>query len=178
MCLPVVMAAATFAISAASAVIGYQQQNIAAKNQTLQHHINKENARKAFEDKNTDLGIRQSQEMEAAAAQKFDTALDARKAQATVRTAAGEAGVSGLSVDALLRDFAGREARHNDRIDQQTDWTVTQLQQEKKGLVSQYQDRVAAVPQGQKPSWVDAGLRVAAAGLNSFSTYQKFSKNS
>jgi hypothetical protein len=176
MCLPVVMAAATFAISAASAVIGFQQQNIAAKNQTLQHHINKENARKAFEDKNNDLSERQSQEMEAAATQKFDVALDARKAQATARTAAGEAGVSGLSVDALLRDFAGREARHTDRVDQQTDWTITQLQQEKKGLGYQYKDRVASVPVGQKPSWVDAGLRVASGALNAVSTYKNFNK--
>ncbi len=176
MCLPAVMAAATFAISAASAVVGYQQQSINAKNQTLQSYLNKEQARKAFEDKNTDLTERQSQELEAAAAQKFDVALDAKKAQATARAAAGEAGVSGLSVDALLRDFAGREARHNDRIDQQTDWTITQLQQEKKGLVSQFKDRVAAVPVGQKPSWVDAGLRIASAGLDSYSTFKKLSK--
>ncbi|WP_043236608.1 hypothetical protein [Bosea sp. LC85] len=170
-----ILTAASFAVSATSAVIGYQQQNMAAKNQTLAYNINKDNARKAFEDKNNDISVRQTQEQEAASAEKFDVALDANKARATARVAAGEAGISGLSVDQLLRDFSGRQARHNDRVDQNTDWTITQLQQEKKGLGYQYKDRVNAVPTGQKPSFADAGLRIAAAGLNSVSTYKKFS---
>lgn len=175
MCLPVVMAAATFAISAASAVMGYQAQMQQAKNQTLAYNINKDNARKAFESKQNDLTERQTQEIEAGAAEKFDVGLDAAKAKATARVAAGEAGISGLSVDALLRDFAGREARHNDRVDQQTEWTVAQLQQEKKGLGFQYKDRVNSMQPGQKPSWADAGLRIASAAVNSVSTYKKFS---
>lgn len=169
------LTAASFAVSAAGAVMSYQQQNINAKNQTIQHHINKENARKTFKDKNTDISVRQSQEQEAASVEKFDTALEANKARATARVAAGEAGISGLSVDQLLRDFSGRQARYNDRVDQNTDWTINQLQQEKKGLGAQYKDRVAAVPVGQKPSWADAGLRIVSAGINAATTYKKLS---
>jgi hypothetical protein len=56
------------------------------------------------------MNERISQERESAALEKWDTALESRAVRATSDVAAGESGISGMSVDALARDFIGREA--------------------------------------------------------------------
>jgi len=174
MCDPVSLAG--FAISAASSVVGFMGQQQQAAQQDALYKQNRANALRAFEDKQVATNWRMIQEQESAATEKQDVALQSRAAQASARVAAGEAGVSGLSVDALLGDIVGRTSRYNDRIDQQTDWTVAQLQQEKKGQAAQAVDRINSVPRGTKPSFIDAGLRIGAAGLNAYTDYQKRSR--
>jgi hypothetical protein len=107
-------------------------------------------------------------------ADKFDTVLRTRKARATNMVAAGEAGLSGLSVEALMRDFASQEARYDDRVDQQTGGSLAKIQNEKRGLGYQTVDRINSVPRARKPSFVDAGLKVAAGAVDSFSSYKKW----
>ena len=176
MCDPMTMAVASFAIGAAQSVASFSAQSAAADEQNRLYEQNRLNAIAAFEDNQRALTNRQSQEQEAAGAQKFDNAIEARKARALNRVAAGESGVSGITVESLMRDMYQQEARVNDRVDQNTDWTMAQLQDQKRGDGYRTLDRINSVQRANKPSFVDLGLKLAGAGLNSAASYRQWNK--
>jgi hypothetical protein len=168
---------ASFAISAASGVAGFAAESQAADDQERIYEQNKANALAAFEDKQRSVNLQISQERESAALTKFDTALEGRAARATDTVAAGESGVSGITVDALARDFASREQRYNDRVDKGTDWTIAALQADKVGQSYEALDRINSQPKARKPSFLGAGLKIAAGGLNAYSQHKKLNTN-
>jgi hypothetical protein len=115
---------------------------------------------------------RMLQEQEKGAAEKMDTVREAREAKATATVAAGEAGVSGLSVDALLAEFDGRAAAANDRTDQNTEWTLSQLNNEMKGIRANAEDRINSVQRAAAPSFFNTGLKIAGVGLDSYNDFK------
>ncbi|WP_448955725.1 virion core protein, T7 gp14 family [Labrys neptuniae] len=171
MCDPITLGIASFAIGAASSVANYMGQQSAADAQNQMYEANRKNAVAAYEEKALGLGQRQAQEMDAAAADKFDTALEARAARATTSVAADQNGVAGATVDGLLRDMYAQEGRYGGRVDTNTDWSMAQIQQDKKSASYQTVSQVNSVPRGQKPSFMNLGLQIAGAGLNATSTY-------
>jgi hypothetical protein len=161
MCNPLLLAAGTFAVSAASTMSQVKgQQQMFQQNAQLAN----QNAVRMYADTNQ----RMIQEQQSATLNKMDLARDARAARATAAAGAGESGVSGLSVDALMREFYGREASYTDRVDHQTDWTMLQMNNEMRGIQAQAKDRINSV---QRPNFFDAGLRIAGAGLGATGTY-------
>lgn len=155
--------AAQFGVQALSAVSAFQGQKAT-------YNSNRRNAVEALNDTNNSFTERQGQESDAASANKFDYALEARSARATAEVAAGEAGVSGLSVEALLNDLSGRQGRFNDRTDQNRDMALDQIQAQKRGASRTARDRINSVA---KPSLFDTGLRIAGAGLDAYSQSRK-----
>jgi hypothetical protein len=164
---------ASFAISAASGVAGFAAESQAADDQERIYEANRLAALQSFEEKQRSVNERISQERESAALQKFDTALESRAAQATNAVAAGESGVSGITIDALARDFSSREQRYNDRVDRQTEWTTAGLQADKRGQSFEALDRINNQPRARKPSFIGAGLKIAAGGIDAYSKYKK-----
>lgn len=82
--------------------------------------------------------------------------------RATARTARGEAGVSGLSVDALERDIAGRSARTRERLRDQRRDRQNSFAREALGVQRQTQaalDRLSTPAAG--PDVAGAGLQIA-----------------
>jgi hypothetical protein len=160
-----------FAIGAAQQVVSYQGQVQAANEQNRMYAENAARANQSARDQMFQTQQRMLQEQASAANEKIDVQREARAAKATAMTAAGESGVSGLSVDALLAEFDGRQAEYEDRIDQNTEWTMTQLNNEMKGIRSNAEDRINSVQRAAKPSFFDAGLRIAGVGLDSYNAY-------
>jgi hypothetical protein len=95
------LAAASFAIGAASSVAEFAQQSQEADDTNKRYEANRLAALSAFEQKQRDVNLQMMQHQESAALQKFDTALESQAARVTNDVAAGESGVSGLSIDAL-----------------------------------------------------------------------------
>jgi hypothetical protein len=174
MCAPMALAAGSFIIGAAQGVMGYMQQSAQAQAQNQMYKQNQQNAARATADAMRGTSMRQAQEQEAAAAQTFETNLQARSARATARVAAGEGGVFGNSVDSLLRDFFMREDRAVGNIERNTEMTVAQLQQEKVGQGWQYVDRVNSMQKAAPPSFADAAIRIAGAGLGAAGQYYNY----
>lgn len=166
-----------FGIAAASQVVNQQAQVAAAEQQNQLYRDNAARANQNARDQMFQTQQRMLQEQEAAAAEKIDNSREARAAKATASAAAGEAGVTGLSVDALLREFDGRAAEANDRIDQNTEWSMTQLNNEMKGVRANAEDRINSVQRAAKPSFWDAGLRIAGAGLDGFTNNATIQEN-
>ncbi|WP_313196208.1 hypothetical protein [Shinella zoogloeoides] len=173
MCDPITIAVASFGIGAVQTVVGYMGEQSAAKQQNEMVRENQRNANLNAAREYTDVQTRQIQEEDAAAVQKQDVAREARAARATTMAAAGEAGVSGLSVDALLADVYGKEATAKDRISQNTGFTTQNLTRELDGVKAKAQDRINSMPWASGPSPFAAALKIGGLGLNSYSNFKK-----
>tara|TARA_Y100000361_G_C11157112_1_gene344856 strand:+ start:2435 stop:3025 length:591 start_codon:yes stop_codon:yes gene_type:complete len=114
MCEPISMTVA--ALSTANSVV--QQRNAIKAQKKVQANASaQERARYLNEVSVTRQ--RQRQEQIVAAQQLQESQTQAMEARATARTSAGESGVSGLSVDALIGDLTRQEAEYNFSIQQQ-----------------------------------------------------------
>jgi hypothetical protein len=173
MCEPFTIAAASFAIGAAQSVSGFLGASQQAKAQTAAYEQNRKNAIQSANDQYAATNQRIIQERASAAASKQDALREQRAATATAKVAAGEAGTSGLSVDALLADYDARTARYTGRVDDNLQATEEQLLREESGIRSNAVGRINSVQPGQKPSFFDAGLRILGQGLDSYGSYQK-----
>lgn len=174
--LSIAMAGLSFATTAGSAVLGHQAQTEAANEQNRMFEANRQNALRAHADKETALNRRIGQEQEAAAQDKFDASLKARQARATNVVAAGEAGVSGLSLEGLLNDISNANSRFGARVDKNVEWTGQQLEEEKRATGFQTLDRINSVKTAKGPSFMALGLQIAGAGLDAASSARTWSK--
>jgi hypothetical protein len=173
MCNPLVLAAASFAIGGAQTVTSYIGEKQAAATQNALAQQNQQAANASLVREYADVQTRQIQEKDAAAVQKQDVAREARAARATTMAAAGEAGVSGLSVDALLADVYGKEATSKDRISQNSGFTTDNLTREMDGLKAKAQDRINSMPWSSGPSPFASALKIGGTALKSYDYYQE-----
>lgn len=157
MCDPAtVILVASTAIQIGSAVASHQAQSKQAK-------ANKANALDAMMDTFKDISLQEAQHKEAAAQTLLQADRQAREDEALARVSAGEAGVSGASVDALIGDLAARAGEFKTTQQKNLDWTLSQLDRQRKGAQSTAQSRIAGVP---APSAIGTGLTIAGSGLN------------
>lgn len=164
MCDPITVSTAlaigSFAVSAGSAVLNKKAQDKAAS----------ENKTAALEDKRIsqyDASIRQQEEMTSGRRAIEAGMRQGREAKAAARASAGEAGVTGMSVDMLLGDIDRDQAAYTQSIEDQTVVTLDQLQRIKQGAGALAQNRINAVQPG---SWLSTGVQVAGAGVDLYST--------
>jgi len=92
-------------MSTLSAVAGHQQQSVAAKMQTKQHEQNQRNAHAALRDSYIAIQNRQQQEAQSAAQQIEERRRESVRQMSSAYAAAGEAGVSGFSVQSILAEL-------------------------------------------------------------------------
>lgn len=148
-----------------------QQQ--AADQQNQLHEANRRNAMIAHQNTQSAINTRQVQEQDAAANEKFEASLDKRRAVATNIVAAGESGIHGLSVDGLIRDIYGRHGRYEANVNQNLDWTMSQLQSEKKASGTQMVDRINSVPRANRPNFLATGLQILGSGIDTTAAYRR-----
>jgi hypothetical protein len=151
--------------------IGQQVASFAAAQQdykakAAQWKANYTNALAAGRDEQGQLLQRELQE-EAAYGQKQHLSLiEEAKAKSEAKVGAAYGGVSGLSVDAMIRDVGSQAAWNRASETENYKNTVQQLQLEKKGSVTTMQSRINSIPIPQKPSPLGLvfGIMGTAAG--------------
>ncbi|WP_067516908.1 virion core protein, T7 gp14 family [Endozoicomonas ascidiicola] len=168
MCDPVSIAVASMAMAGGSAIASHQAQSNQAKVQDALYEQNKVNSYASMRNQYLGIQNRQSQEMEAASQQVQQRTLQAMEDQATANVAAGEAGVSGFSVERVLQDMGASASRDISTIEQNRDWTMSQLTEEAKGIATQTQSRINGVSQGVKPSPWATAFQLGGAAVNSY----------
>jgi len=168
-----VLAIASFAVGAAGQVAGFMQQSQQADAQAEAYKRNAENAAKATSARYDQINVKSIQEGEAASDRKFEAALDARRAAATAVTAAGEGGVSGLSVTALLGDIASRHGRFETNTDKQLQISRAYLGGEKVAAQAGGQGQINSVPIPEKPNFASALVGIFGSGLDAFTGYKQ-----
>jgi hypothetical protein len=163
-------------IAAAAAQYMAQQQAAEAnrKNQEAQMRAqdaaiaaNAALANKAYMENTKALQERQVQADEAAANKQQQVGVQTAQAKSTALTAAGEAGVSGLNVNALMSDFTRQEADYRFQSDTQLGHEHDQTNAEISAAQIQGEGRTQSMKPFQTtpiqyPSLLGAGLRVGA----------------
>ena len=113
------LVAASIAVSTLSSMAQYGGQRQQAKQQArYQAQASVAERKRAFQEQRS-IRIRQAQEEEAANREIGEIALKSREAMSRASVSAGEAGVAGLSVDALLDDYTRQEAAYRMGIGRQ-----------------------------------------------------------
>ena len=97
--------------SIGQAVVGFAAASQAAAEQNAYWEENRRAAIQAANDRYAALAYQTLQEREKASQELFEKQIEAMKARATAAVSAGEAGVTGLSVDALMQDFLAQQGR-------------------------------------------------------------------
>jgi hypothetical protein len=131
------------------------------------------NAGKAASIRYDQINTKALQEGEGAADRKFEAAIDAKRAMSTVRTAAGEGGVSGLSVAALMSDVAARHGRFKVNTDKQLQINRAYLSGEKDAAQAQGQSQINSVPIPEKPNFASTLIGIFGSGLDAVTGYQQ-----
>ena len=160
------------ASSLGSALVGYQGAKAQAEMQNYMYEQNKLNAQAAMRQGYLTIQQRQQQEMAAAADDIQARRLEAMQQTATANVAAGEAGVSGFSVERVLRDIGAVASRDISAIQQNRDWNVNQLNNEMLGLGAQTKSRILSVPKAMKPNVLPYILQGVGGAAQAYATYK------
>lgn len=160
---------ASFASSTMGAVAQYQQESQVAQQQNAFYVQNanaaNDAARAAYANQNNQI----DQARASADQNVFERRVQALKARGTAQNAAGEAGVTGLSVDALMSDYSAAEGRGVDSVDTNFNTERENILAQMQATQSQTTARINGVQRVQPPSFLGAAVRIAGGALNAFS---------
>lgn len=178
MCEPVSLAAITgmsasaaastaLAIQGVTAVAGVGGAVMSAKNQNAAAEANAQSARDAYLLKSRQTSLRLRQEQVQASQAKQDADLKTLKAQGAVMASAGGAGVQGINVDQLLKDFEASEGLMSSRIDQRIGGLQQQAEMDALGFQSEAQSRINKMqPQGMTETLFNVLTPIAGFGVD------------
>lgn len=173
MCDPTMMFVASVATSALGGYAQYQAQSQQAAYQNRLAIATAENAKQATINDYNQSALRDAQEEAAAAQQVQAGSREAARARATLRTSAGEAGVAGVSLAALERDFYAQELRNQDVINQNLRWQRQQAGMDRKSIHSTGVSRrnQAASSMMARPSFLGTALQVGGDVMTAGNKY-------
>jgi len=97
-----------------------------------------------------------------------ENAKSMNAAIATAQTAAGEAGVNGLSVAALTHEYYQRGSDYADSVERNRQADVDRLQLQMKGFDVAAQNEQNRLPVPVAPSFLDAALRIGGSTVSAY----------
>ena len=154
---------AMLVLQVASTLAGVEGQRQQAKAQNAYNDQQAKNAMEAYRANLAQTNLMQSQE-HAAATQKVNEnnrAAEAAKAKALV--SAGESGISGLSVDALLADLSGDQSRYNESVNQNYENASMALDNQRTNAQVNAASQINQLKTPQSPDYLGAALRIGQA---------------
>jgi len=163
------IALAGLALGAGSAGLQYAGQRRQAKQQAQfqQRAADAERQRSLMEQRS--IRIRQAQEQEATAREIGEVSKKAREAMATATVSAGESGVAGLSVDALLDDYVRQEATYRMGVTRQQEMKDLQTGLALTDAGFRSQNRLIDINRPiNRPSFLTGAVNVASSGLSGY----------
>ena len=171
MCTAVALGWAGLALGAASAgaqAIGQRQQ---AKQQEAYQRQAQAAERQRLQQEQTSMRMRQAQEQEAVGRELEQVSRKSQAALARARVSAGEAGVAGASVQALMSDYMRQEAGYRSALLRQQELSAlgTGLGLEQAGFATQ-QRQIGLSQPIQKPSVLGTVLSSAQQAMGAYRT--------
>lgn len=177
MCDPTLaLVASSFGLNVGGSILNYQQARAQSKLQEKMYARNAENAVSALIDTYGQLQERRQQELEASSEAIQQRRIEERKQLATARVAAGEAGVTGFSVDAILRDIGATASRDVSNIQQNRDWNLAQINQHMRGARAQAKNQITTMTPGSSVSPWSTVFQIGKAGMDSYMLYRNLSQ--
>lgn len=166
MCSPVALTVMTVA----SGVLDYAGKRQAA---SAQEKANNRSRELAIQNQNLQIRSLQNQADEdrrQATQAILDNQKDADAARSTAAVAAGESGVSGLSIDALMGDLVRQETDNRLNILSINSFQQRQRELDREGIGITAQSQINQLPLVEYPSFASAALSTAMDGVG---TYQR-----
>jgi hypothetical protein len=155
---------ASFALQGASALAGHGAQKRAAR-------LNRASAGAAWKLNRADLQARENQAQEAALLDALGISQQGQAAVSTAAASAGESGVAGNSVTALLNTYLADTSRATQIVERNLGITQGELDRRQQASYQEYKDRLNAVP---NPSGLELGLNLAGAALKAAPTVMPY----
>ena len=165
------IAATSAAIGAASSGLQFAGQRQQAKAQAQYQKQAQAAERQRFQQEQTSMRMRQAQEQEAVGRELEQVSKKSQAALARARVSAGEAGVAGASVQALMDDYMRQEAGYRSALLRQQELGAlgTGLGLEQAGFATQ--QRMIGLSQPiDRPSGLGAVLGGIQSGLSGYRT--------
>lgn len=147
----------------------YQQQLVQSRDEQITE--NNQLANESFLQQARQVNYRLQEEDEKASQDIQQVQREAAQARATARVSAGEAGVSGLSVENLFADFYRQEAAYRDSVRRNRQFGRLQAKEDIKGLRAQAQGRIASLrpylPEPVvRPNFMGTALEIGVDAFN------------
>ena len=174
---PLAAAGISAGVGAAQAGLSYIGQNQAASAQEdyqrALHEQNSEIATQNFFNQSRLLNTRRIQERQRAFQEISQVQSDSVRSQSLLAVSAGEAGVSGASVNDLMRDFQQQEADFITDVRLNERFAEAQLSEDQLSIQSNTRSRIAqTIPRPvTRPNFGNLLIGVAGAGLNAFNQF-------
>jgi hypothetical protein len=171
MCHPAAIPIATAVLGAASAGVQYAGARQQSKQQARYQAQAAAAERQRFLQEQTSIRMRQAQEQEAVGRELEQVSQKSQAALARARVSAGEAGVAGASVQALMDDYTRQEAGYRAALlrQQELGQVATGMGLEQAGFATQ-QRQIGINRPISRPSGLAAGLGALSAGLSGYAT--------
>lgn len=155
-------------LSIAGGVASYSAAKSQAEQQNQMYRDNARDANKAAENQYAALQHKSIQERNAAGQKLFETNIDALKARSQARTAAGDAGVTGLSVNSLINDLWSQQGRRDDATMQNYETARDDAYAQMDQVKANTQSRINSVQRAKSPSILPFIIGGVANGLSAF----------
>lgn len=163
MCEPTTILAIASVASAAGSVVAQSQ---AADAQSASNQRQYDNTMRAYRENVNQTNLMQQQEREGSLMKVEDNNMKARAATSTASVAAGENGISGLSVDALMGDISFDQNRFNGSVQTNFDRAQGAISNQRENVYSNAASQINGLQTPASPDYLGAGLRIAQAGYD------------
>jgi hypothetical protein len=157
------MTTALMALSIASSAASVYGQQQAANAQESANQRQYQNIMQARAANINQTNLMQQQERESAMQRQEDNNLRARAAKSTAAVSAGESGISGLSVDALLADLGTQQNRFNTSVDTNFDRTTQAIAIQRDNASINAASQINQLKTPAAPDYLGAALRIGQA---------------
>lgn len=154
--------------SVASTVASVSAQSQAANAQARTNQRQYENTMKARAANLNQTNMMQQQEREGSMQKVEQNNMAARAAQATATTTAGENGVSGLSVDALMSDLGTKQNRFNSSVVTNYDGATMAIANQRENVDINAASQINALKTPAMPDYFGAALRIGNAAYRGY----------
>lgn len=143
--------------STAASVVGQAQ---AASAQSSANQRQYENTMRARAANLNQTNLMQQQEREAGSQQLEQNNMAARAARSTATVSAGESGISGLSVDALLSDLGNKQNRFNSSVVTNYDNSSMAITNQRENIDINAASQINSLKTPAMPDYFGAALRI------------------
>jgi hypothetical protein len=170
MCDPVSIGMGILAVS--SMAMEHKGQSDLADAQSDANKVQAESARDAYRSNLDQTIVEQDQEKASATQSSLQQRQELMKAQASARTAAGESGISGLSVDDLLNDLDSQGLDNMNSIEANYISRSNSIGVQRKNAYANAASTINGLKIPVEPNAVATGLKMGSAGLQAYSNAQ------
>lgn len=153
-------------LTTAATAMQVNQQQIAASQQEQSNQRQYENSMKAMAANVNQTNAEHMQQREAAMQKIDENNMQARAASATAQTSAGENGISGMSVDALLSDLGNRQQRFNSSVTTNYENAEQAINNQRENIGIDAASQINNLKTPAMPDYAGAALRIGTAAYD------------